>query len=222
MTATKRRDPRAQQARRTLLDAHIDGRCSGFTLMEVLIGITVASLALTAGFATLAFISDREQPVDRAAALALTGATTRGLLADWLGEARLRAPGRGEYFQGLDGNPSDDLVFPTTASTPLGIGTSVVHLYVDLDDGTIERGLVAELTERVTDEPRLIELIPQVASMQLRYLMPLQGTTGEWVDTWVNTRSLPQAIELTLMAAGQDTLPLLLQHRLLVPLETRR
>ena len=128
---------------------------AGFTLMEVMVGLTVAALALTAGFATLAFISDSQHPVDRAAALALTGATTRRLLTDWLGESRLRVSRRGEYFQGLDGeergSPSDELIFPTTASTPLGVGTTVVRLYIDRDEDTPERGLVAELTELVTD-----------------------------------------------------------------------
>ncbi|MGW8268291.1 MAG: peptidyl-prolyl cis-trans isomerase [Longimicrobiales bacterium] len=37
----------------------------GFTLMEVLIGLTVAALALTAGFATLGFLSDSDEPVER-------------------------------------------------------------------------------------------------------------------------------------------------------------
>ena len=201
-------------------------RRAGFTLIEVLVGVTVAALALTAGFATLAFISDSEQPVDQAAALALTGATTRGLLTSWLGEARLRVSRRGEYFQGLDGEDlgatGDELIFPTTASTPLGVGTTVVRLYIDNDDGTPERGLVAELTERVTDEPRVVELVPAAGSMQLRYLMPLEGTIGEWVDTWISDRSLPQAIEMVLEAAPPDTLPLLLRYRLLVPVETAR
>jgi len=197
----------------------------GFTLMEVLIGLTVAALALTAGFATLGFLSDSDEPVDLASALALRGATTRNLLTEWLAEARYQASRRGETFQGLDGEvfgtPTDELIFPTTASTPLGLGTTVVHLYLDDDRDTPERGLVAALTELATDEPRVVELVPEAGSLEIRYLLPVEGTTGEWVDGWISNR-LPGAIELILGPARGDTLPPLLRYPLLVPLEAVR
>jgi len=197
----------------------------GFTLMEVLIGLTVAALALTAGFATLGFISDTDEPVDVASALALRGATTRNLLTEWLGEARYQAGRRGESFQGLDGEvygiESDELIFPTTASTPLGVGTTVVRLFIDDDRDTPERGLVAEIKELPADEPRLVELVPEAGSLELRYLLPIEGTMGEWMDGWLSNR-LPQAIRLTLGPNRYDTLPPLLQYPLLVPLETTR
>jgi len=193
--------------------------------MEVLIGLTVAALALTAGFATLGFLSDSDEPVDVASALALRGATTRNLLTEWLGEARYRVGRRGETFQGLDGEvygtPADELIFPTTASTPLGVGTSVVHLYIDDDRDTPERGLVAALTELATDEPRVVELVPEAGSLELRYLLPVEGTTGEWVDGWISNR-LPGAIQMILRSTGPDTLPPLLQYPLLVALEATR
>jgi len=192
--------------------------------MEVLIGLTVAALALTAGFATLGFISDTDEPVDLASALALRGATTRNLLTEWLGEARYGGR-RGWSFEGLDdevyGTETDELIFPTTASTPLGGRSTVVRLFIDLDNATPERGLVAEMAEFITDEPRLVELVPEAGSLQLRYLLPIQGTIGEWVDGWISNR-LPHAIELVLGPSRNDTLPPLLRYRLLVPLETTR
>jgi prepilin-type N-terminal cleavage/methylation domain-containing protein len=197
----------------------------GFTLMEVLIGLTVAALALTAGFATLGFLSDSDEPVDLASALALRGATTRNLLTEWLAESRYQAGRRGETFQGLDGEvygtPADELIFPTTASTPLGVGTTVVHLYIDDDEATPERGLVAGLTELMTDEPRLVELVPEAGSLELRFLLRVEGTAGEWVDGWISNQ-LPGAIQLTLGPTRYDTLPPLLRLPLLVPLEAIR
>jgi prepilin-type N-terminal cleavage/methylation domain-containing protein len=197
----------------------------GFTLMEVLIGLTVAALALTAGFATLGFITDTNKPVDVASALALKGATTRNPLTEWLGEARYRLGRRGLTFQGLDdevyGTETDEIIFPTTASTPLGVGTTVVRLFIDDDNDTPESGLVAELTELPADEPRVVELIPEVGSLEIRYLLPIEGTTGEWVDGWISNR-LPRAIELLLGPTRYDTLPPLLRYPLLVPLETER
>ena len=193
--------------------------------MEVLIGLTVAALALTAGFATLGFISDTDQPVDVASALALRGATSRNLLTEWLGEARFRVGRRGMTFQGLDdevyGAETDEMIFPTTASTPLGVGTTVVRLFIDLDESTPARGLVAELTELPTDEPRIVELVPEAGSLTLRYLLPIEGTVGEWIDGWISNR-LPQAIELVLGPNQYDSLPPLLRYPLLVPLEATR
>ena len=197
----------------------------GFTLMEVLIGLTVAALALTAGFATLGFLSDSDEPVDVASALALRGATSRNLLTEWLGEARYRVGRRGETFQGLDaevyGTATDELIFPTTASTPLGVGIAVVHLYIDDDNSTPEQGLVAALTELATDEPRVVELVPEAGSMEISYLLPVEGTVGEWVSGWISNR-LPGAIRLTLGPSRVDSLPPLLRHPLLVPLEATR
>jgi hypothetical protein len=185
----------------------------------------VAALALTAGFATLGFLSDSNEPVDRAASLALRGATTRNLLTEWLGEARFSAGRFGESFQGFEGEvfgtQSDELIFPTTARTPLGVGMTTVRLYVDLDEGTPERGLVAALTELVTDEPRVVELVPEAGSLEIRYLLPIEGTTGEWMDGWISNR-LPQAILLTLGPSRYDTLPPLLRYPLMVSLETTR
>ena len=201
-------------------------RQSGFTLIEVLVGLTVAALALSAGFATLAFLSDQEEPVDAVSAVALRGATTRSLLIGWLSEARLEAYRRGPVFQGYDveerGVPSDVLDFPTRARTPLGVGTSIVHLFIDRDEQTPERGLVAELSERASDEPRVVELVPEAGALEISYLMAIEGTTGEWVPSWLDSERLPKAIRLTLTATARDTLPSLLRYPILVALETTR
>lgn len=186
----------------------------------------MAALALSAGFATLAFLSDREEPVDTVSAVALRGATTRSLLIGWLSEARLQAYRRGPVFQGFDaeerGASSDELNFPTRASTPLGVGTSIVRLFIDRDTQTPEKGLVAELTERASDEPRVVELVPEAGALEISYLMPIDGSTGEWTPAWVNTRRLPKAIRLALAATAPDTLPSLLRYPILVALETTR
>jgi prepilin-type N-terminal cleavage/methylation domain-containing protein len=196
----------------------------GFTLIEVIVGLTVSALALSAGFATLGFIADREGPTDAAVAMAMRGATTRRLLVDWLSEARLRSP-NGTFFLGYEGEergrPTDEIMFPTSASTPIGVGTTVVRLFIDTDEKTPERGLVAEMTERILDEPRYLELVPEAGSMRVRYLMSVEGSAGEWITVW-SERRLPRAVELTFTAVPPDTLPSLLRYPILVPMETTR
>jgi hypothetical protein len=201
---------------------------TGFTLLEVLTGLTVAALTLAIGFATLAFLYDSREPVDGAAALALQGANTRTLICRWLGESRLRArDGGGAFFHGVnreeDGLPSDEIVFPTTAATPLGVRRTVVRLYIDRDMGTPQRGLVAELTERFTDQPHLVELVPEAGTLDIRYLFPLRGGGGEWVDSWApGMDHLPRAVELVLGSTPPDTLPTVLRYPIRVVLEAVR
>lgn len=197
----------------------------GFTLVEVIVGLTVAALALTAGFTALAFVDDRAKHAEAVTVAALADAAARQLLVDWLAGARLRAPNRGEQFQGLDaeehGVESDELIFPTTASTPLQAPQTVVRLYIDRDEETPERGLVAELTEREIDEPRRIELVPSAGAMELRFLPDLEGQV-EWVPGWLGIDQLPRAVELVLHPARGDTLPRSLRYPLRVPLGTLR
>jgi prepilin-type N-terminal cleavage/methylation domain-containing protein len=132
----------------------------GFTLIEVLVGMVVAALALSAGFAALAFVKERADQAEAAMVPAVAGAGTRALLTEWLAGARLRAPGRGERF-------------------------------------------------------------PEVSGMELRYLPDVQDAS-EWLPSWVDARSLPLAVELSLSATLPDSLPDLLEIPLRVPLEAGR
>jgi prepilin-type N-terminal cleavage/methylation domain-containing protein len=197
----------------------------GFTLVEVLVGLTVAALALTAGFTALSFVSDRSEEAERATLSILENAAPRDMLRDWLTGARLQAPNRAGVFDGVDGDAegkkSDELTFPTTADTPLQVRNSVVRLYVDEDRETPERGLVAELRERLQDEPRRVELLPQVATLQIRYL-PDVADAIEWLDSWQGQGQLPRAIEVTLTAVQGDSLPLTLRMPLRIAMGTLR
>jgi prepilin-type N-terminal cleavage/methylation domain-containing protein len=196
----------------------------GFTLIEVIVGLTVASLALAAGFAALGFVQDHSVRAEEVTRVAVGGAAQRSMLLDWLAGARFRAP-TSEQFEGIEadekGEPTDHILFPTTARTPLDGWSTVVGLYIDDDAETPERGLVAELTGSTFGaEPRRVELVPQAGSMQIRYLPDVDGQT-EWVDGWVQN-GLPRGIEITLFPSAGDSLPLLLRYPLRVALGVTR
>ncbi|MGD8276737.1 MAG: prepilin-type N-terminal cleavage/methylation domain-containing protein [Gemmatimonadota bacterium] len=197
----------------------------GFTLVEVLVGMTVAALALGAAFAALSFVGDRSREAEFSATTALEGAVAREMLVDWLSGALFRASNRAGEFQGLDadenGLENDELYLPTTAMTPLHASTTVVRLFIDEADSTAERGLVAELTERVQDEPMRVELVPQAARMDLAFL-PNVPDAEEWLPSWVGQGGLPRAVELLLSAAPGDSLPPLLRLPIRVALGTVR
>ncbi|MEX0892846.1 MAG: prepilin-type N-terminal cleavage/methylation domain-containing protein [Gemmatimonadota bacterium] len=198
---------------------------AGFTLIEMIVGLTVAGVVFLAGFAALATVQDRGAHVEETGRHALAGATQRKLLMDWLAGSRFRAP-TGEQFEGIEGEgegglPQDLLLFPTTARTPLNNRSTVVGIYIDEDPDTPERGLVAEMTGLdFTAEPRRMELVPQAGAMQIRYYPETEGV-GEWVDGWVGN-SLPRGVEITLWPVAGDSLPALLRLPLRVALASLR
>lgn len=187
---------------------------TGFTLIEVLVGLTVASLALMAGMAALGFVGERSRHAEAATLDAVAGATQRALLVDWLTSARFRAP-TGEQLEGFPDEaslePSDLLLLPTTARTPIDHGTTVVGLFIDTDPETPERGLVAAMTGPVLGpEPSRMELVPQAGAMHVRYLPDADGAV--WETEWIGRDAMPRLIEITLLPAPGDSLPLLLRY----------
>jgi hypothetical protein len=120
----------------------------------------------------------------------------------------------------LDGAPTDLLLVPTTARTPMEGSISVVGLYIDTDPETAERGLVAEMTGMVAGpEVQLMQLVPQAGRLRIRYL----GTAGdeEWLETW-QTNRLPRGLELSIDPVKGDTLPTLLRYPIRVALRSGR
>lgn len=201
------------------------GRASGFTLVELLVALTVAGIALAAGFAALAAVQDRSAHAHQASLELLEAAATRALLIDWIGGARLQATELQERFQGLNaaehGLTSDELLLPTTARTPLDAPITSVRLYIDLDPATPERGLVAELLARAGDEPVRTVVVPGATGMRLRYL-PDVDDAPEWLESWVGFPTLPRAVELVLVGGALDPLPPLLAMPIRVSLATLR
>jgi prepilin-type N-terminal cleavage/methylation domain-containing protein len=196
---------------------------AGFTLVELVVGMAIGGIVLLAGFAALATLQDRSQHALAATTHALEGATARATLIEWISTARLQSSSLGMRFEGLDsrelGLPWDELTFPTPARTPLRAPVTVVRLYVDDDPMTPERGLVAEMTDRVEAEPIRMELLSQVTGMLIRYL-PVADVPVEWTEGWSGQSQLPRALEITLFDDPADPLPPLLRFPIRVALAT--
>jgi prepilin-type N-terminal cleavage/methylation domain-containing protein len=198
---------------------------SGFTLIELMVALSVASIALVAGFGALAVVEDRGMAAEEVNRAALSGATQRALLTDWLAGARYRASASA-VFQGLDGADDEDLgdvlVFPTTARTPVSDISTVVGLFIDDDPETPERGLVAELSGvNLTSTARLLELVPSAGAIEIRYWPEADGA-ADWEDGWSARGQLPRGVQITLSPAAGDSLPPLLRLPLRVALASFR
>lgn len=197
-------------------------RRAGFTVIEVIVGLTVASLALAAGIGALGFVGERAQAAEAVTAAALEGATSRQLIVDWLTGTRVRSANGADGFQGLDidyeGWQDDILLFPSTADTHLRAGETIVRFYIDRDDESPETGLVAELTTQRGLASRVVELVPGAGGLQVRYLPIANGAPVEWMDQWTARMELPRAVELTIYPADGVVLPPLLLYPIRVAL----
>ncbi len=194
------------------------------TLLELIVGITVTGIAVSAGLAAVAALADRRRQMEDAGTETARGAAQRAEIVAWLSGARLTAEEGGPNFSGLDGlddqTPMDEVSFLTTSSTPLGAGETIIRLYVDRDTTTRERGLVAAFQEWPGQGRARLQLDSTVGGMDIRYLSGLIGPRG-WLPSWISSTLLPAAAEIRLIAKPGTTLPPLLQMPILIPLRGR-
>jgi prepilin-type N-terminal cleavage/methylation domain-containing protein len=195
-------------------------RC-GMTLLELIVGLTITGMALSAGYGALASILDHRAAADaRIDGLSRSAAHRRTLLS-WLEGARLVVDQDGPPFRGLDGTwrhlPDDELSFLTTAETPLGAAESVVRLYIDRDTLTPERGLTAELSAWRSLTRERVEIEPRAAGLDLQFATQMLGR-DEWLPSWISSTVLPAGVEVRLSAEEGDTLPALLRLPLTAPI----
>lgn len=188
------------------------------TLLELIVGLTITGMAITAGYGALATLITNGDRAGEALDSTLRVAGERRQLNQWLAGARLLIEG-GPTFRGLDGTdehrPSDDLSFLTTAPTPLGIGNTVVRLYVDRDTLTPERGLVAEFSRWPAPASRRMEIDSRVDGLDCHYFTRMLNQ-AEWLPSWISNTILPAAVEVRLSPVGNDSLPALLALPLVV------
>ena len=189
----------------------------GMTLVELLAALVVTAMAGAVGAGTLAILSDRRASLRVAGAEVVRAATVRRTIVGWLrglhGPLSPLSGAAPATFELLDqqrrGHPADELLFTTTAETPLGLGESTVRLYVDDDDRTPERGLVAELGAAPSDVATRVELDSTVAELDVRCLTDLAGNR-QWVPSFLSSQLVPRGIELRLRPrAGMELHPLL-------------
>ena len=187
---------------------------AGFTLVEVVVGVAVGGIVLSAGFAALTAIRDHSVGAREATTIALEGATARATLTEWLTTAQLQSSVLSTRFVGLDATESDlewdEMSFPMLAPSQLRTPATNVRLFIDTDPETPERGLVAELVGQRGEEPIPVELIPKAVGLRIRYL-PVADGPVEWAESWLDQPQLPRAVEITLVDTPEDPLPPLLK-----------
>jgi hypothetical protein len=139
-------------------------------------------------------------------------AATRAALVSWLSSARFssdaeRPPSATSLNLGED---DDALVVFVSTPTPLDYTEAAVHLYIDRDHETPERGLVAEMqsAEQPSGVMFRTELDSAVTGLLVEYL---DAQTNRWVPRKQGVVREPLAMRMTLSAREPDTLPALLR-----------
>ena len=194
------------------------------TLLELIVGLTVTGLAVSAGIAALATLGDRRAQADAALARVARAAEQREEIVSWLSGARLVAEEGGPQFRGLDGVfgrvPRDEIAFLTTSPTPLGNGETLVRLFVDRDSAS-SRGLVATFVEWHGVHTAQLQLDSSVGGMDVRYLSGVLGGRS-WLPSWISSTVMPVAVEVRLLGTPNDSLAPLLRLPIIVPLRGGR
>ena len=192
----------------------------GLTLIELLVALAITGLMMGSGYGALSVMVDHRARVMAATDAVASAAAKRRMLTGWLRGARLTIEGDAT-FEGLHGvdedRPDDALTFVTNAPTPLGMPETVIHVYIDRDDKTPERGLTVSLADRKGGVTRRIEVDPRATGLDIRYLSGLFGKRA-WLESWVSTTVLPSAVTLTASSEQADSLPELLRPAIVVSL----
>jgi prepilin-type N-terminal cleavage/methylation domain-containing protein len=199
------------------------------TLIELVVALAITGMAVSAGYGTFAMLADRRDNAARNATAMLRESSKRASLVRWLEAARLTIEEDDIQFRGIDGGarsgvdvvPDDDIVFFTTAATPVARAGTIVHLYIDRRDDTPERGLVAELREWKGTHAERVELVPNAVALDGTYLSGLFGAR-QWLASWVSTSVLPAGARLAISAVPSDSLPALWRLPITVSIEGGR
>lgn len=170
----------------------------GFTLVEMAAALAVTGLVVTAGWAGLAALSDARSAARSAHDRAVSAANARATLGSWLRSSTLlvRADDRS-----AGAHPLHELVFVTAEGGDLWPGPRRIHLRVDIDPSTPERGLVATL--RAPDDPAsrsvTVALAPEATGLELAYRLR-SGGRWEWRTRLPDEESrVPSAVRIRLV-----------------------
>lgn len=191
------------------------GARRGMTVLELIVALVVAALAAAMGTASIATLVDQRARLRDAAAETARAAAVRRAVAAWLDGAYVTGAPQEPGFRIVDhvdhGRPDDEVVFPTTARTPLGAGgDAVVRLFIDRDPRTPERGLAAEISDWRDERVARVELDSSVVALDARCLTDITATR-QWITGWASSVVLPIGVELRFAAASPERLTPLLR-----------
>lgn len=190
-------------------------RQAGFTLIEVIVGLTIIGMTMATGYGALAFMMDRHEAATSALDGHIRASQVRELLTAWVGAATLNTRAGSTAFAGLDatdyGNTPDDQLTLSTID-PVDRIPIVVTLAINRNEDTPPIGLIARVELPRDGRAEIIALEPAATGLDLQFYSPVIGG-GRMLPSWVSNTLLPSAVTLTISG---DSIPPLLRLPLLV------
>lgn len=205
-------------------------RRNGFTLLETSMALVITGLAVAVGYAGLSVLADTRSHAASANERAVRAVNVRSSLQRWLRSAVLLVEADD---RSVGGRPRHRVTFVAADGGPLRPGPHRVTLRVDLDPGSAERGLVADLEPVEGAGRATLELAPRATGLEVAYRVRRDGR-ARWTVRWQEESQLPEAVRLRLYetrsfrlgpgAGRQDRqrLPPLLLRAVTVPLAVGR
>ena len=183
---------------------------SGMTLMELIIALLITGMIAAIGAGAFNSVLDNRAAAKVAMDGVTSAAATRALLVSWLSSGAFSSDAqRPPTATTLNlGEDDDALVVVVNTPTPINYTEAVVHLFVDRDPETPERGLVAEMQSLEAATMARTELDSAVTGLLVEYL---DDGTNRWVPRKEGVVRNPRAVRVTLSARAPDTLPQLLR-----------
>ena len=182
----------------------------GFTLIEVLIALTLLSIMIVLLFTSLKICADSwekgENKINNVNQIAVVYnffqhhlATAKPLFTSATdGEKHLSFQGQTQSLQFVSS-------FPASAGK-LGLQLFSITLQDEANEQTINVSLIPFVTSSEDDEAsdkEEVTLINHVSSFKVAYF-GIQGVTGEgaWVDEWINKETLPTLVKINIALAN--------------------
>jgi hypothetical protein len=183
--------------------------------VELMVAIAVTGMAASIGAATLALLGDRRAIVAAPPGDMERAAAVRRTLVAWLegahGPLSALSGAPAAVFQLLDqtrqGRPADDLLFSTSAETPLGTGDALVRLHVVPDPEAPEHGLVADIAPSPGAAGIRVVLDSTITELDARVLTDLAGPS--WLPNFLSPQLVPRGVQLRLGGTSPGISPLL-------------
>lgn len=178
----------------------------GFTLVEILVAISILAIVLTSIYGVFSAVSRAGDRLDRDSADYHLARVVFDRLGRELHGAYYRPEDETTRLRGgLDAQGSPYLEFATTAVTPAsptGTGVATVRYNLvptpeeDAGGHTLMRGEFPRKRQIATQEPyRMMRLAPALTALTFRFYRD-----GNWLDRWdSSTDGLPQLVEINLV-----------------------
>lgn len=190
----------------------------GMTLVELMVGITIATLAVAAGYAAFSSIIDHNRRVNEETDEVMRASSIRQTLVRWISGSQVsivdNVPSN-DMSMGFNAS-NDNVLFATSALTQLSGTRTRINLFIDDDPSTPESGLTARIKAWVGDDSVSMQIDSTITQFTVDFLTRVDNGR-KWVPSREAQDFNPIAVRLT-FGSNSGVLHPLLSVPLVVPI----